>query len=187
MPLVDLKLHSCARPHRPHAARGLLDADDRHAPGKCERLEPPPPPPLSPPPLLDVTDLSAVRGMPLTSLKLDGCPELTNLAPFADCKSLQSLTLPPNAKNIEFFRDFPKLERISFKEDTKNVYLPDKTAAEFWKEYDGQAWLRNLRASGLAIKRVLRLPDGTWDVDLRDSGISDLTILSGAHRSAVLT
>jgi len=100
-------------------------------------------------------------------------PNSPDLAPLADCKSLQNLTLPPNAKDIEFLRAFPKLQRIGFKDDPKNGYVPDKTAAEFWKGYDGEGWLRKLRASGVTIKRLMQLPDGTWEVDLPDSRISD--------------
>ena len=83
-----------------------------------------------------VTDLSALRGMPLTGLKLNACEELTDVSPLADVKTLEHLTLPPNARNIEFLRALPKLARLSFAEDSGNGFRPDKTAAEFWKEYD---------------------------------------------------
>jgi Leucine-rich repeat (LRR) protein len=85
-----------------------------------------------------VSDLSALRGMTLTSLHLSRCDELTDLSPLADCQGLQSVGLPPNAKDLEFLRTLPKLERISFKLDAKNGYRPDKTAAEFWKECDAK-------------------------------------------------
>jgi hypothetical protein len=49
-----------------------------------------------------------------------------------------AVTLPPNVEDVEFFRDFPILERISFEEDTRNGHRPDKTATEFWKEYDAR-------------------------------------------------
>jgi Leucine-rich repeat (LRR) protein len=132
-----------------------------------------------------VTDLSSLRGMSLVEIRLHGCTELTDLSPLADSRTLTIVTLPPNVKDVECFRSFPMLGRISFKEDASNGHRPDKTAAEFWKEYDGQAWLRTLRASGVTIKRVKQLPDGTWEVDLSDSGISDLTILSGAPISSL--
>ncbi len=85
-----------------------------------------------------VTDLSALRGMPLTDLRLHDCTDLTDLSPLAEAKELTSLTLPAGAQNIDFLRAFPRLERISFKEDWKNGGRPDKTAAEFWKEYDAK-------------------------------------------------
>ncbi len=130
-----------------------------------------------------VKDLSVLRGMPLTSLRLHDCPELTDLSPLQELKELTELTLPPQAKNLEFLRTFPKLERLGFKQ--KLSYSPDKTAAEFWKEYDAQGWLRALRATGLAIKSAKQLEDGTWDVDLANTTMSDLTLLRGAGISAL--
>ena len=132
-----------------------------------------------------VADLSALRGMPLNVLWLSDCPDLTDLSPLADCKELRSVTLPSGAKNFEFLRTFPKIERLGYVEDPKNGYLPDKTAAEFWKEYDEQVWLRVLREAGFKAKILKRLDDGTWKVDLGDSGISDLTVLSGAPISSL--
>lgn len=85
-----------------------------------------------------VTDLAPLRGMPLTNVRLHNCTELTDLSPLTDCKELKLVTLPPNAKDIEFLRTFPKLERISFKEDSKNGNRPAQTAAEFWKEFDAK-------------------------------------------------
>jgi len=49
--------------------------------------------------------------------------------------TLESIILPPNAKDIGFLRAFPKLQRISFKYDS-TVKGPNMTAAEFWAEYD---------------------------------------------------
>jgi serine/threonine protein kinase len=83
----------------------------------------------------EVKDLSPLRGMPLTTLKLHACANVTDLSPIAGAKELTRLILPPNAKDIEFLRKFPKLRLISFDED-QSSYRPDKTAAEFWKEYD---------------------------------------------------
>jgi len=83
-----------------------------------------------------VTDLSVLRGMPLTDLRLHACAELTDLSPLADCKELKGVTLPPKAKDYEFLRTFPKLERIGFTDDPNNKWRPDKTAAEFWQDYD---------------------------------------------------
>jgi hypothetical protein len=85
----------------------------------------------------DVKNLSALRGMPLTYLRLHGCPELTDISPLSDCKELQSVTLPPNATNIECLRALPSLERLSFAEEQPDNE-PDKTAAEFWKDYDAK-------------------------------------------------
>jgi hypothetical protein len=83
-----------------------------------------------------VTDLSALRGLPLTGLYLINCRALTDLSPLAECAGLTSLTLPPGAKEIEFLRALPKLERISFHETPKEPTRPAQTAAQFWEEYD---------------------------------------------------
>jgi serine/threonine protein kinase/Leucine-rich repeat (LRR) protein len=119
----------------------------------------------------NVTDISVLHGMPLIEASLSHCAALTDVSPLADCKELQIVTLPPNAKNFEFLRAFPQLKRLSFEED--------KTPAEFWREYDTQAWLRTLRDSGVVIKGIQRLADGTWQLDLNNTAINDLTILKG--------
>jgi hypothetical protein len=85
-----------------------------------------------------VTDLSALDGMPLTSLRLHDCGAVTDVSPLAACKELNNVTLPPNPTNIESLRALPKLERISFKGDPNHGYRPDKTAAGFWREWDAK-------------------------------------------------
>jgi len=126
-----------------------------------------------------VTDLSVLRGMPLTNLRFNNCSELANLSPLADCRQLEQLTLPPNAKGIDFLRTLPKLERLSFQTQSDRI-TPDKTAAEFWREYDAHGWLRALSNTNLRPKSLKQLDDGTWEVDLDNSAITDLKILSGA-------
>jgi Leucine-rich repeat (LRR) protein len=116
-----------------------------------------------------VADLTPLRGMPLTWLSLDRCGDVTDLSPLADCTTLTRLHLPPYARHVEFLRSFPKLREIS-----------SKTAAEFWQDYDKQVWARALRESGLRIKTLKGHLDGTWEVDLSESAISDLAILHGA-------
>ncbi|MDA0921754.1 MAG: hypothetical protein O2945_22020 [Planctomycetota bacterium] len=44
---------------------------------------------------------------------------------------------------------------------------------------NGLSWLRDLRASGLAIKKGKQLPDGTWELDLEGATVTDLAILTG--------
>ena len=53
-------------------------------------------------------------------------PNLTDLSPLADAKELMAVTLPPNAKNFEFLRSFPKLERISFQETEREPPRQDR-------------------------------------------------------------
>jgi serine/threonine protein kinase len=85
-----------------------------------------------------VTSLAPLRGMPLTMLGLAGCTKITDLSPLTDCRKLTALTLPPNAKDIEFLRNLPQLKRLSYEPDPIDGYRPDKSAQEFWKEYDTQ-------------------------------------------------
>ena len=127
-----------------------------------------------------VADLSALRGMPLTELRMLNPRKITDLSPLSDCKELQILTLPENAKNFELLRTLLKLERISFQDDPNNGYRPDMSTTEFWKEYAPESWQSRLRNSGLEIKTLKKLPDGTWEVNLDKSAVSDLTILIGA-------
>jgi Leucine-rich repeat (LRR) protein len=60
-----------------------------------------------------VKDLSVVHGMPLTYLRLHNCNELTDISPLADCKELNTATLPPNARNFEFLRALRRTARSS--------------------------------------------------------------------------
>jgi hypothetical protein len=85
-----------------------------------------------------VADLSPLRALPLKTLWLSGCRELTDLSPLAECQELTAITLPLKAKDYEFLRKLPKLERISFREDTKAGYRPVQTAEEFWEEQDAK-------------------------------------------------
>lgn len=82
-----------------------------------------------------VKDISVLRGMPLVSLFLQVCPELTNIEPLTACSSLKDVTLPPNAEDVIALRPLTGLKRLSYTEDRK-IWAPDKTAAQFWQEYD---------------------------------------------------
>ena len=82
-----------------------------------------------------VSDLSPLRGMPLTNLKMTSCKNISDLTPVAEIKTLQTVVLPPNATKVEVLRGLPQLKRIGFKYDS-TIKGPDKTAAEFWADYD---------------------------------------------------
>jgi Leucine-rich repeat (LRR) protein len=107
------------------------------------------------------------------------CSQLSDLSPLAEAKALKSLTLPPNAKDFEFLRAFPHLERLGFAETNSLPRNPDKTAAEFWKEYDEWAWVRTLEKAGIKPVAVNRLGDGAWDVAFRGVQNVDLKLLPG--------
>jgi hypothetical protein len=90
-----------------------------------------------------VTDLSVLRGMPLEVIRLHVCPGITDLSPLSKSTSLRELTLPPKAKDFEFLRDFPHLERLGFQETSvwsgahsDFIWEPDQTAGQFWRAYD---------------------------------------------------
>ena len=84
----------------------------------------------------DIVDLSALRSLPLVKLGLADCSHLSDLSPLEEIKTLEELSLPPGAKDIGFLRELPNLKRLSFSEDEKKRGRPDKTAEEFWAEYD---------------------------------------------------
>ncbi|MEO6788768.1 MAG: protein kinase [Chthoniobacteraceae bacterium] len=77
----------------------------------------------------DVSDLSPLAGMQLVDLSLDGCTKITDFRPLMECRSLEKLVLPHNAKKIEFLRSHPKLKFLS----NKGLSEPVK---EFWADYD---------------------------------------------------
>jgi eukaryotic-like serine/threonine-protein kinase len=83
----------------------------------------------------NIADLHPLRGMPLRQLYMTNCAGITDLSPLENMTTLKRVILPPNAKSFEFLRAFSKLTRLSFEFDpvTKD---PDRSAAEFWKQYD---------------------------------------------------
>jgi hypothetical protein len=89
------------------------------------------------------------------------------------------LTLPANAKDIEFLRHFPNLEHLAYSFD-KASGMPSMTASQFWKTNEKTSWLRALTAAGFQPNKVERLQDGTWRVDLMNVPIANLETLRGA-------
>ncbi len=125
-----------------------------------------------------VSDLSPLRGLPLTTLRLRDCTNLTDLSPLADLKQLTALVLPPHYTDFDFLHTLPKLQRLSY-DITNTDWGPDKSTDEFWSENKND-WRSALRKSGLKTQWVRQEADGTWDVNLDRTGITDLTILHGA-------
>jgi serine/threonine protein kinase len=80
---------------------------------------------------LDIADISPLRSLPLRVLRLNDCPLLFDVSPLKECRSLEQLVLPSNARDIEFLRAFPNLREISFTDQL----MP---AEEFWKAYDAR-------------------------------------------------
>jgi Leucine-rich repeat (LRR) protein len=85
-----------------------------------------------------VNDISVLEGMPLVSLYLDNNPQLTDLSPIKDCKTIEILSIPETAKDIGFLRKLPNLKRLDTKclgsrpTDKEKMRTPE----QFWKDYD---------------------------------------------------
>lgn len=125
-----------------------------------------------------ITDLSPLTGSPLTRLRLYNCQGVTDVSPLQKIKTLQNLTLPPKARDYEFLRTRPNLARLAFTENPADGFRPITTAAQFWKEYDGQAWLRALHDQTF-VRSSKQLPDGTWQLNLDNAALPDLKPLTG--------
>jgi eukaryotic-like serine/threonine-protein kinase len=132
-----------------------------------------------------VSDLSPLTSLPLENLYLGACEKVTNLAALTQISTLESLVVPVQAANIEALRKLPKLQRLSYQLTSVEPYIPDATAAEFWKADDGAPWVRSLRESNFAVKSLECLPNGTWKMDLSGTKGNDLTVLKGASISSL--
>lgn len=132
-----------------------------------------------------VTDLAFLKGIALKVLRVDGCKDLTGLELLSDIPSLEVLVLPTdfylwpigNIQEIRKLKNHPGLERISanLKPETP-VHLAG-SKAEFWKLWEKDlSWIYPLRTMGL--KPVLtHEANGTWNVNLRDQKITDISCL----------
>jgi Leucine-rich repeat (LRR) protein/tetratricopeptide (TPR) repeat protein len=127
-----------------------------------------------------VSDVSPLSGLPLKALYLGDCAEVTDVAPLAGIGTLENLVVPIQGANIEALRKLPKLQRMGFRHTDSDPFFPDTTAADFWQQYSSNGWIAGLRAAGVRARSLTRLADGTWDVDLDGSTMTDLTVLQGA-------
>ena len=127
----------------------------------------------------NVSDLTPLQALPLSKLYAYECERLVDVYPLANIPTLEKLILPTGAKNIGSLRALPNLKWISFNMSSQYPYLPDSTREQFWKEFDGKAWLQKLLDSGF-VKSQKSAGDGTWEVDLSHSAITDLSLLRGA-------
>ena len=78
-----------------------------------------------------IQSIEVLRGKMMKEVHLDGCLALTDISPLKGCATLEELTLPPNARDIEFLRAMPRLKKLSY-----GPAAEAETAAEFWKAYD---------------------------------------------------
>ncbi len=83
-----------------------------------------------------VSDLTPVLHLPITDLHVLNT-NIADLSPLAACETLEMIELSKDAPGTEALRKLPRLQRISSRFDGKNN-RPDKTAEEFWREFDAQ-------------------------------------------------
>jgi Leucine-rich repeat (LRR) protein len=126
-----------------------------------------------------ISDLSPLKGLPLRELYLEGCPSVADVSALAEIPTLEKLTVPMSARNIEALRQLTQLKMLAFSRNA-NTLLPSSTVEDFWKDNDANGWLGRLRESGLKANTLNQLDDGTWEVNLDNSAIADLTLLRGA-------
>ena len=79
-----------------------------------------------------ITNLKPLAGLPIRELRLDGCEQLRDLTPLAQCTNLEVLTLPRNHGEIGFLKNLPKLKRISYHFDPRDPAKVEP-AAQFWR------------------------------------------------------
>ena len=80
-----------------------------------------------------MSDLRPLVGLPIRQLRLDGCTQLTDLRPLAQCTELETLILPPKPGDITFLKQLPKLRRLSLVFDLDETKI--QTAENFWRTY----------------------------------------------------
>jgi len=83
-----------------------------------------------------ITDLQPLRSLPLKHLLLSKCTKLQDLTPLADCKELEVLNVPDQCRDIEFLRQLPRLQYLSY--TSVSSWKQIGSAAEFWKEFDAK-------------------------------------------------
>jgi len=84
-----------------------------------------------------VTDISPVRESPLKRIDLRRT-NVRDVSPLADCKTLESVLLPRDAKGIEKLRSLANLKRIAFEWTSDDDNTPALTAEQFWADFDQQ-------------------------------------------------
>lgn len=83
---------------------------------------------------IPATDLTPICHLPLNTLYLDGS-RIADVSSLAECKTLEHLIIPKDAKGIESLRKHSRLKRLSYTWDSKRFRVA-QTVAEFWAEFD---------------------------------------------------
>ena len=128
----------------------------------------------------NVADLTPLKGMPLKQLTLNDCEKLTDVATVLTLASLEALTLPTGVEDIERFRNHPTLKLLAYTRTPDAPWRPAMTADQFWKEDGERNWIRALHQMGIKPRHLVQHGNGTWDLNLDETAIKDLTVLTGA-------
>src|ERR1019366_5513513 len=80
----------------------------------------------------NLRDIQPLSGMPLRELYLANSG-VRDLTPLATWRELERLSTPKGCTGMEALRGLPKLRWLSYDDG-----IGDKTAEQFWKEYDAQ-------------------------------------------------
>jgi serine/threonine protein kinase/Leucine-rich repeat (LRR) protein len=109
-----------------------------------------------------VSDLSPLRSRTLKKLDLSGCSAVIDLTPLADCLRLEELVLPEQCRDIEFLRQMPNLQLLSYqRKSSGRKWNPAQTVAEFW-----------------ASRAITAAPEPPKTLDVSESSIHDLSTLN---------
>ncbi|MBE7496559.1 MAG: protein kinase [Verrucomicrobiaceae bacterium] len=125
-----------------------------------------------------VADLSLLAHMPLRRLYMHGCKSVGDLSPILNVQTLQSLTVPVTARNIESLKSLKNLRWLGFRGDSKAAVgsTPDEL---FWERWPGMAWSRALNESGTDYTAT-QGDDGLWSVIINSKEFRDCGIFKGA-------
>jgi Leucine-rich repeat (LRR) protein len=118
---------------------------------------------------LDPGDLSQLKDLPVADLYLAQCKNVADVQPLADMPSLENITVPALARNIEALHKPPKLKRIAFSykaelssdEQIRKYYqLASSTLSEAKKQEQGSN--NSLDQNALLRRMQLFGIDGRW-------------------------
>ncbi|NIP95882.1 MAG: hypothetical protein GWO24_21590 [Akkermansiaceae bacterium] len=115
--------------------------------------------------LTELTDITPLRGLNLTSLHMANTA-VTDLSPLRGMTRLTNATIPRTVTNLEILEDLPSLKLVQF--EGCGASGPEKTVEEFFADLRGP----------VPVKEVVLPPDSEWrwlhPLDGRDPATDDL-------------
>jgi serine/threonine protein kinase/Leucine-rich repeat (LRR) protein len=130
-----------------------------------------------------IKSLGPLRGMPLRRVDLAGVYGDADMAIFSDCRELEEIVLSSGAGNVESLRALPRLARLRFDPFQPTLLPAEKFWATFTPAMEATGTINvYAKKHGITVpgKRVAaRQNDGTVDVDLSHSKVTDLGFLRG--------